>query len=229
MTSRPDHPEGVPDASDRGRPAEDDTSLDAAATLALIHAQQQHVRDRGEPDARLLFAMWGLAWVGGYLALYLTARTSPTLEPAPLAFAIFGAALVAAAVGTVVHVLRRSAGVRGPSATSGAMFGWSWFLGFVAVYLVNTGIVNAGASPEVIAIAWNSTSCLLVGVLYMAGGALWQEKPMFALGVWIVVVTGAAAVVGMPWTYLVMAVAGGGGMLVLALGDHVRRARAARP
>ncbi|GHG49384.1 hypothetical protein GCM10011331_11900 [Flavimobilis marinus] len=215
MTSRPDEPD-------------DDTALDAAATLALIHAQQEHVRDRGEPDARLLFAMWGLAWLGGYLALYLTARTSPTLEPAPLAFAVFGVALVAAAIATVVHVLRRSSGIRGPSATSGAMFGWSWFLGFVAVYLVNTGIVNAGASPEVIAIAWNSTSCLLVGVLYMAGGALWQEKPMFALGVWIVVVTGAAAVAGMPWTYLVMAVAGGGGMLALALADHLRRVRRAR-
>lgn len=203
----------------------DADQLDAAASLALIHAQQEHVRDRGEPDARLLFAMWGTAWLGGYLALFLTARTSPTFQPSALAFAVFGVVLVGAAVGTVVHVLRRSAGVRGPSARSGAMYGWSWFLGFLAVYLVNTGIVNAGASDEVIAIAWNSTSCLVVGVLYMAGGALWQERPMFALGVWIVIVTGAAAVVGMPWTYLVMAVAGGGGMLVLALGDQVRRVR----
>lgn len=202
--------------------------LDPAASLALIHAQQEHVRDRGEPDARFLFALWGAAWIGGYLALFLTARTGPTLQPSGVAFSVFGVVIVGAAVGTVVHVLRRSAGVRGPSARSGAMYGWSWFLGFLAVYLVNTGIVRAGASPEVVAIAWNSTSCLLVGVLYMAGGALWQEKPMFALGVWVVVVTGAAAVVGMPWTYLVMAVAGGGGMLALALADHVRRGRRAR-
>ena len=48
----------------------------------------------------------------------------------------------------------------------------------------------------------------------MAGGALWQQRSMYAIGTWMIATAGAASLVAMPAGYLVMALAGGGGMLL---------------
>ncbi len=202
-----------------------DPPLDPAASRAIIEAQRTAVREHTEPDGRLLFGGWGAAWLIGYLALYLTARGSADHEPTGWAFSVFAGLLLGAVVVTVVHVVRRTAGVAGPSQTSGTMYGLSWTVGFVAIYLVMSGLERAGASPEVLSLAWNALPCLLTGVLYLCGGALWQSWAVYALGVWMVLVGGVATIVGLPTTYLVMALAGGGGLLTAALLAHLSRRR----
>lgn len=199
-----------------------------AESLAIIDAQRALVRDRAEPDGRLLFGLWGVAWVIGYSALFWTAKDAVGQRPAAWAFTVFAACLGIAVVVTIVHVLLRTRGVRGISARSGMMYGWSWTIGFVGIVAINNGLMRAGAGTEVLDLAWNALPCLFVGVMYLAGGALWQEWTVFVLGVWIILVAGAATVVGLPTTYLVMATAGGGGMLVGALVTHLVRARTAR-
>lgn len=206
-----------------------DLPSDPAAMLALIAAQRETVRERTEPNGSLLFGVWGIAWLIGYSVLYLAFDEQVRHDPA-WAFIIFGACLVAAMVVTAVHIGRRVAGVRGRSATVGAMYGWSWAICFVMVYLILTGVARAGASDEVMGVLSNGISALVVAALYMAGGALWQEWRMFALGVWVALVGGAAALVPQPGGYLVMAVAGGGGFLLAAVAVRVYRLwRAGRP
>lgn len=207
---------------------DDDAPLDPAGALDIIRAQRLAVRDSAEPDTRLLFGAWGVAWLVGNLVLFATARQAEGLTPAGWSFAIYFALLAGAIAVTIVHVVRRSLGVVGPSGTSGAMFGWAWTIGFIGVYLIMTGLVRAGANPEIINLGWSSLSCLLVGVLYLAGGAMWQSKVLYALGVWIVLVGGASTLAGLPGSFLVMALAGGGGMLLGALIVHVRDYRGAR-
>ena len=208
--------------------APDEQLPDAASALDIIRAQRAAVRDGFEPDTRVLFGVWGVSWLVGNLVLYSTARSTPDHTPAGWSFAIYFALLAAAVAVTIVHVIRRSVGVAGPSSTSGAMFGWAWTIGFIGVFLIMTGLTNAGASPEIINLGWSSLSCLLVGVLYLAGGALWQSRVLYVLGGWIVLVGGASTLAGLPGSFLVMALAGGGGMLLGALASHVREYRDAR-
>lgn len=232
-------PAALADLADPRDPADQDgpSALDPAEGLRIIAAQTAKVRSR-EPDTRLIFGAWGVAWLLGYLALYLTttgrvgqpSTTDGVAQPATWAFAVFGACIVGAMVFTVVHSTRANDGIQGVSASFGAMYGWTWCLGFVGMSVMLGGLARAGASPEVMSLAANACACLLVGVLYMAGGAFWQDRQQYAIGVWIILVAAVAVFAGLPDTYLVMAVLGGGGFFVGMVLEHLRRRRhAARP
>lgn len=199
---------------------EGDLPDDPAALLALIAAERERTRRRTAPSFALIGSAWGVAWLAGYLTLFLSAD-GPV--PADWAFGVFSALLVVAVVITAVHTTRRAAGIRGDSATVGAMYGITWFVAFLAAGLLFAGAVRAGAGDAVMAVLTNGVSCIIVGLLYMAGGALWREWPMFGLGAWVALVAGAVALLGTPAAYLVMALAGGGGFLVAVLVDLARR------
>ena len=224
------------------REPDDDLPLDPAESLRLIAAQQEKAKDV-EPDGRVLYGVWGLAWLLGYTTLYMSslrtadaagAVTGPTGaggavgQPEPWAFLAFSFLIVSAVAITIVHIMTRVSGVRGASARSGALYGWAWFISFAAMSMVLGGLARAGANPEVMALASNSLSCLVVGIMYLAGGAMWQETRLYVLGVWILLVAGAATIVGQPGLYLVMAAAGGGGFLLMALVAQVLRLRTRR-
>lgn len=195
---------------------------DPAALLALIAAQRESTRRRTSPTLTVIATAWGLAWLIGYLALYLTFDdgSSPGW-----AFVIFVGLLASAVAVTAVHTTRRASGVGGDSATVGAMYGGAWAVGFVAAGLIFAGAVRAGASPEVMAVLSNGVSCLVVGLLYLAGGIVWREGRMFALGAWIALVAGLASLAGAPANYLLMALAGGGGFLAAALAEALTTRR----
>lgn len=197
MTSEPDGP-----------------TLDPGETLRLIHDQQERARKGTSPDGRALCAAWGVAWLLGYLCLYASASSQG--RPEAWAFWVFTGAIAAAIVFTIVHSVTRTAGTRGTSARVGAMYGWSWMLGFIAFGLVLGGLGRAGASDEVMALASNAFACVVVGLLYLGGAAAFQDRSLFVLGSWMLLVAAVATFVGLPSTYLVMALAGGGGFLVMA-------------
>ena len=208
--------------------ADDDVPLDPAAGAALVAAQRARVLAATDVDGRLLFGVWGAAWLLGFGALYLVSGDRPVIDGDPaVAGWLFAGVLVAAMVVTTVHVGRRTAGVHGTSAVQGAMYGWAWSLGFLGVFALASALRAAGAEPVVVQAAMTVASPLLVGVLYMAGAAIWQDRTQFALGAWILVVTVVAAFVGLPHMLAVMALGGGGGMLAGAMAVAVHRRRRA--
>ncbi|MFC8801216.1 hypothetical protein ACFT2C_26080 [Promicromonospora sp. NPDC057138] len=211
------------------RPAEpgDPAGLDPAETLRMIQRQQQAARDAVEPDGRLLFGAWGLAWLIGYLTMWFSARA--TGHPEGWAGWVLAGCIVGAVGFTIVHSVTRTAGLRGTSSRVGAMYGWAWFLGFTVFGVMLGAMGDAGASYEVMAIAANGFACVVVGLMYLAGGMLFEEARMYALGAWMLVTAGLAAFAGMPNVYLVMAVAGGGGFLVMAAVEQVVRGRRRSP
>jgi len=205
------------------RTTDDDAPLDPRDALALLEAEHTRTQRQLEPDARLLYGVWGAAWLVGFLVLWTSATgRGPLVLPAPAAGATFALLLGAAVVVTGVHSARRLAGVRGTSSTQGAMYGWAWLLGFgcIGSILVATG--GSGASPEVMGVLSSALSGLVVGLLYLAGGAMWQDRAQYSLGVWILVASAAGAVAGYPTNLLVMSLLGGGGFLVAALVVAVR-------
>ncbi|WP_315097310.1 hypothetical protein [uncultured Cellulomonas sp.] len=197
----------------------DDDAPDPADALAIIAAQRARAEDT-RPSSTRIFALWGVAWLVGYGALWLTARDdgSPTLLAVLVAIGLGVVALVL----TIVHVLHRTRGISGAGARQGALYGWAWPIGFVAQSLIVGGLGRAGASDEVTGLAANAIAALVVGLLYLAGGLLWEDTPMYVIGGWMALVGAVAAVSGLPGSYLVMSLAGGGGMLALGLVSRLR-------
>ncbi len=191
--------------------------LAPAELLALVEAEQARTSAALEPDARLIYGCWGLAWLLGFGSLYLARAEIGPVELAPsVAGLVFFGLLVAAMVITGMHMSRRFAGVRGVSTRIGAMYGWAWVLGFSTYAAILTGAGRAGVDEPVLGLLWSTGSGLVVGLLYVAGGALWQDWIQYGLGAWILVASAAGALAGTPGVYLVMSLAGGGGFLLAA-------------
>lgn len=202
------------------------TSGDGPAEwLARIEEDRQRTRAAIEPDPRLIYGAWGSAWLLGFLVLWSSTGAGPLALATIPAAIVFTLCMGAAIVFTAVHTARRVAGVRGASSRVGAMYGWAWALSFAGLAMVMTGAARSGMSEATGAVLWTGASGLLVGTLYLAGGALWQDRVQYGLGLWVLATSAASAVVGYPTVYLVMALAGGGGFLIAALAFSVRLGR----
>ncbi|GAB2609322.1 hypothetical protein [Pseudactinotalea suaedae] len=198
--------------------AEDDgeVTVSPAAALAAIKASQEAVRQQTHPSATAMFTVWGVAFLISYSSLYLGYSESAQM-PRGWSMAVLGACVVGAMVFTAIHIARRTSGIRGTSSRVGAMYGWSWCICFVFAMVIFGAVADAGAPPLAMSILTNAVALLIVAALYMAGGALFGEWRMFALGAWFAVVGSIAAIVAPPEGYLVQAIAGGGGFLVAAV------------
>ncbi len=199
--------------------SEHESAPDPASALSIIDAQRARA-GATRPSGAVLFGLWGAVWLVGYGALWVTAREDGSPSGPAAAVAVAGGVL--AVVVTIVHVQHRTRGIAGASARQGALFGWAWPIGFVAQSLIVSGLGRAGAPDDVLALAANAIAALVVGLLYVAGGLLWSSTAMYLLGAWMALVGAAGATAGLPGTYLVMALAGGGGMLALGVVEAVR-------
>lgn len=72
--------------------------LDPHDARALLDDTERQTRGAVQPPTHLLFTVWGVAWLVGYLAMWLsTVDQDPYRGPAPWAFLVFGAGLLTAA------------------------------------------------------------------------------------------------------------------------------------
>ncbi len=154
-------------------------------------------------------------WLLGYGLLWLTSLDDDT--PAVWAAVVAAVATIVAMVTTAWHMVVRTHGIRGRSALQGAMYGWAWFVGFLAQGVIVSALANAGATPVVISLAANAMATMVVGLLYLAGGVLWESYPMYGLGAWVLLTGAFGSFAGIPGSYAVLAFAGGGGMLAAAV------------
>jgi len=214
------------DGSDTGVRVEDEGPLSAAESLALIESQQKEVYRRLWVNVALFYGPWGAAYLLGFGSVFLTYPSAlPLRLPAGVAGVITGVLFATAVVVSVVAGSRASRGLRGPSQQAAAMYGWSWVLGFGTLMAVNLGVTKLGLSADAATLLWSGSSLLLVGVLYLAGGALWQDRFQYGLGVWMLVTGAASVLAGVPGNFAVVSLAGGGGLLLAAGYFLVRRPR----
>jgi hypothetical protein len=129
----------------------------------------------------------------------------------------------------VAQLVRRGRGVRGPSRTVAASFGWSWLLALAGVFALNIGLSQHGLPASLAPLLWPGSSSVVVGVLYLAGGLLFADRVQYGLGAWMLAVGAGSVLAGWPANFAVLALAGGGGFLAAALCTVMRtRARAER-
>lgn len=194
-----------------------DRALSAGESLALIESQQQEAQRRLRLNPALMFALWGAAYLFGFGAIFLTYPTAvPFRLPRTAAAVIIGVLFVAATVTSIVTGVRAGRGLRGPTRAAGAMYGWSWTLGFCALTAVNIGVTRMGLPDDAVTVLWTGSSLLLVGVLYLAGGALFQDRFQYGLGVWMLVSGAGSVFAGVPGSFAVVSLAGGGGLCLTA-------------
>ena len=167
----------------------------------------------------------------GYGAGWLSIRPDYTM-PALLWPFYFGC-FAAAGVYTCIYILRRARGVRGVSSRAGVRYGAAWAGGFILGLVIMSragAFLTALGTPEAEEMGMilsNAIPCLIIGVLFMACSAIWDEPVMAWVGGWFLAVTTVATLVGGTGLWAIMALAGGGGTLIAAAID-VLRARAAR-
>jgi hypothetical protein len=200
----------------------DDGSLpmsDPAASLRLIQQEQTNLARTLTPDPRLMYWPWGVAWLIGFGAIFL--RYSPgnrelVAMPDWLPLTILGVLLISAGVVTGVVGGRATRQIAGPSSRQGLMYGLTWSLAFAGLAVVFSQFSDALPSDR-LELLWGGGMVALTGALHMAGGAVWNDRQLFILGAWTTVVNVVGISFGVGWHSLIVAVAGGGGMLLLGL------------
>jgi hypothetical protein len=203
---------------------EDEAPASAAETLRLIETQRGAAVRSLSPDPRLIYWPWGLAWGIGFGLLFL--RHGPQEQvrvnlPDALPLITLYVLMIIAFVVSGMAGARANRQVSGDSASRGLKYGLSWFAGFagVSVFCVHFGRL---LSPPEVGLLWAAASVGLVGVLYLAGSAIWQSRDLFVLGLWLTISNIAGVLAGPGWHALIISVAGGGGLLVAGLVEWLR-------
>ena len=196
-------------------PAEPPTAADA---LAEIDATRQRTARSLRPSPLGMFVPWGVGYLVGFGGVWLAIRG---VLPDAVVPVLLGVAALVPLVATGITITRSGRGLAGPSRRVVVLFGWTWVLGFAALCAINLRLTALGLPAPTLSLMWSGSALLLVGLLYLAGGALRNHVPQYVLGIWTLLTAVATVFVGYPANFLVLALAGGGGFVVLGVWMHL--------
>ncbi|MDR2567203.1 MAG: hypothetical protein LBC97_14315 [Bifidobacteriaceae bacterium] len=207
--------------------------LTPAEALAVLDESAYRARRAFAVDDRLLYGAWGLAWFGGFGALWLaTLGGREDAWPPVWAVILFGCLIALAIAVSVFHSATRQAEIRGGRRWSSAAWGWAWAVAFGGGMTGFGTLVDQIGSVTAVMALYNLLAGLIVGCLYMGAGSVLGDRAMFTIGLVLVLVSAAGALAavarGLPLAYLVMAVGAGGALGAGALMAQFRVARERR-
>ena len=130
---------------------EGEEPLDPAAMLKLMRVQQRSVTSRMGSFVSVITATWGIAWLTGFLLLWLIDGGKPTFAlPLPVAAGGFAALIGIAIAISIVLGVRNTRGVRTSptSAFTGAVYGYTWSVSMIALYIFGVGLIANGMPPS---------------------------------------------------------------------------------
>ncbi|TDE43009.1 transporter [Nonomuraea mesophila] len=195
---------------------DDDRTADPEEMLRVIEEQRAATTRWLYGDPLLLYAPWGVAWLLGFTAFFLhyglDGRSYAPISQMQALAVLMCAQLMAAAI-AAIGIVRMNNLVRGDSTARGAMYGYAWMAGMILMVVICLRMGPLLPSDET-GLLWAGTSLLVVGVLHMAGGALWLNWPMFFIGAWVAAVNAVGVLLGAGWHALLTAVLLGGGFVV---------------
>jgi hypothetical protein len=194
----------------------DDGPFDPAASLRLIEQQRAEAMRRISPDPRLSYWPWGFAWLIGFALFFLDqgpdGRALVDL-PQWLPLTVLLVLLVVAGLASATAGTRAYGHITGDSSRRGAYYGWAWTLGFAGLVATFIRVSDFLPDPQK-TLMWAAGTVALTGALHMAGGAVWLDRTLFRVGLWISVINVLGVVAGPGWHALIVCVAGGGAMIV---------------
>ncbi|MGW0249995.1 ABC transporter permease [Nocardia goodfellowii] len=181
-------------------------------------------------DNRPSYLSFGAAWLFGHGAYALSHGENPLLRlPSAVPSALLITGLLSALVITIVVSMKAQRLATGWDAVVGNLLAASWLVGFGALFFIITALSSALSQDDLKLLLWPAGSGLIVGLLYLAGGAAYRDVLQYALGAWLALTSSAALFLDGASPYWVLALAGGGSYLVAAALEPRRRAVAADP
>jgi hypothetical protein len=204
------------------------TSAAGSGEAAAMDAQgaaviMRQARERAGSELRIrrpvLFVTWGLAVLIGYGAMWLSVRgqhpyRGPTWPTLLLALLL----LLIAAIITAQVVDWAASGVGGRSEVQRGIFVLALVAGYGALLIEKIALVGAGVSRPIQVVLGVTAPMLVAGLVFVASSASTTglNWPRLILGGWLLAVAAGASWAGPVGVLAVCALAGGGGVLLMA-------------
>jgi hypothetical protein len=214
------------DVENQGARADDVREQSARAALAVVDEQQRQVAASLFPGPMPILAAWGCTYLAGFGALWLTAGSHGAAATWGAVVILAGLGVLASAI-SVARMARIGRGVAGPSRRAAVMYSWCWPAALIGVFAFDIGLSRHGVPEAALSLLWPGSFLLVVAVLFLAAGVVFGDRAQFGLGLWSLAVAAGSTFAGRPGNFAVLALAGGGGLLVAA-GAQFLAARGAR-
>ena len=194
-----------------------DAPLDPAGMLALVRQQQRDIGLQLGGAVPYILLAWGVSWTLGFLSLW-SVDGLPTGLPLGAAVPVFVVLFVAAGGVSAFLGIRSGRGIRSSpdSAFTGTVYGVTWSIGFLGLTAIGIALIQWGLG-DLANLYFASVYVFFCGIMYIIAAAIWHAIPALVAGCWLVLVAATAPFFGYPGNYLVLAIAGGGAFLVMAV------------
>ena len=176
-----------------------------------------------EIDNRPAYLGFAFAYVFGHGSAMLF-RSGAVVMPSWLPIALLATGLVAGAAFATRASLRAQKTGSEARRRAEKLVGTAWVTGFAALALAITGLSTTFEQPELQTVLWPAGSAIVVGLIYVAEGAVRGIALHYNLGSWLALVAAAALFVPGAGFFGVLAVLGGAGYLLAAFLEHRRLA-----
>lgn len=194
--------------------------MDAQGAAVIMEQARERAGSELRVRRPLLFVTWGLVLLIGYGSMWLSVRGQhPFHGPAWQALLLSFLLLLIALTVTAQIVDWAASGVGGRSEVQRGIFVLAIVAGYAALLIEKTAMASAGASRPVQAVLGATAPMLAAGLVFVATSAVagrlnWVR---LALGLWLLAVAAGGAWGGPVTAFAVCALAGGGGVLLMAI------------
>ncbi len=202
----------------------EDQDMSVQEAAAVVQDARARARKELVISAPLVYAAWGLVWLIGYGAMWLSVRGQhPYSGPSGVSIAaVFVLAGFAAA--TVLAIASKAvAGIDGQSVRYRRIILATWATGYLILLIVQAAI-SGSVSTRTLAFVGFAGPLLLAGLTYILASTLGRNRPAFALGGWLVLVGASCASLAPATILATCALAGGGAFLLIAVIETSLRA-----
>ncbi|MEV4048912.1 ABC transporter permease [Streptomyces sp. NPDC049744] len=171
------------------------------------------------------YVSFGLAYLLGHGSAALSQGDNAVLAlPSWLPMALLGTGLAAGTIQATRAALRAQRATTDTlTLRTAQLLGALWVTAFVALFLAITGLSTAVDHPDIQTLLWPTGSGFVVGLIYIAEGAVRRNTLHYALGTWLALTSTAALLLGNPGFYWVLTLAGGGAYALATILEHRRQ------
>ena len=195
----------------------EDQDMSVQEAAAVVRDARARARKELVISAPLVYTAWGLVWLLGYGAMWLSVRGQhPYTGPSGVSIAVVFVLAAFAAAAVLVIISRAVAGIDGQSVRYRRIILATWTTGYLILLLVQAAI-SSSVSTRTLAFVAFAGSLLLAGLTYILASALGRNQLAFALGAWLVIVGVSCAWLAPATILATCALAGGGGFLLAAV------------
>ena len=195
----------------------EDQDMSVQEAAAVVRDARARARRELVISAPLVYAAWGLVWLIGYGAMWLSVRgqhpySGPSGVSVAAVFVLAGFAIAA----VLVIASKAAAGIDGQSVRHRRIIGSTWATGYLILLIVQAAI-SGSVSTRTLAFVSFAGPVLLAGLTYILASALGRNRPAFALGAWLVIVGASCAWLAPAAILVTCALAGGGAFLLMSV------------